>query len=354
MRKRNTLSVASRDGAQLLVAEYLLQYRDVVINEIHQLIHFHSFQEALSRRLAEYPMRAGKGLRPALCIAMCQACGGRLEAALPSATALELFHNAFLVHDDVEDESINRRGDLTIHQKYGMAIAVNVGDALNVLTLTPLLRNLEVIGLERTLRVLKEIERMGRESVQGQAMELEWVKKNQWALDDHHYFLMTQKKTCWYTCITPCRIGSIIGAGNGANLEALEPFGYHLGIAFQIQDDLLNLVGDEAKYGKESAGDIWEGKRTLMLISLLQRSSARERKEITRIMSKGRAEKTPSEVERVLELMHKYGSLEYGRDVARTHAKKAMRIFRKMSFLPENRHKRFLEGVIDYVVRREF
>lgn len=338
---------------KLLVAEYLLEYREVVINEIQQLIDFHGFQEALSRRLSEYPMRAGKGLRPALCIAMCQARGGRLEAALPSATALELFHNAFLVHDDVEDESLNRRGDPTIHQKYGMAIAVNVGDALHVLTMTPLLKNLEVIGLERTLRVFKEIERMGRESVEGQAMELEWVKKNQWELDDHHYFLMTQKKTCWYTCITPCRIGSIIGAGNGADLGALEPFGYHLGIAFQIQDDLLNLIGDEAKYGKENAGDIWEGKRTLMLISLLQRSSARERKEIIRIMSKGRTEKTSPEVEYILELMYKHGSLEYSSDVAQMYANKAMRIFRQMHFLSENRHKRFLEGVIDYVIHRE-
>jgi geranylgeranyl diphosphate synthase type II len=347
------LSSRSYNTVQLLVAEYLLEYRELIIKDIQQLIDLHSFQEALALRLSEYPLRAGKGLRPALCFAMCQANGGEAEEALPSATALELFHNAFLVHDDIEDESLSRRGDPTIHQKYGIAIAVNVGDALNVLTMTPLLKNLEVIGLEKTLRVFKEIERMGRESVEGQAMELEWVKKNEWKLDDHHYHLMTQKKTCWYTCITPCRIGAIIGAGNGVNLEILESFGRYLGIAFQIQDDLLNLVADEVKYGKENAGDIWEGKRTLMLIDLIKKSSTSERKEIINILSKDRSNKNSTEIEYILDLMRKYGSLDYGRDVAKKYAKKAKQILGQMNFLEENKHKHFLEGIIDYVIHRD-
>lgn len=346
-------NVAPPDNVKVLVADYLLEHREMVLNEIGQVIDSQRFQEALSHRLNEYPLRAGKGLRPALCFAMCQAHGGRQESALPSATALELFHNAFLVHDDVEDESLSRRGDPTLHEKYGAAIAINVGDALNVLTMTPLLKNLEVIGLGKTLRVFREIERMGRESVEGQAMELDWIKRNQWDLEDRHYFLMTQKKTCWYTCITPCRIGSIVGSGNGADLGALERFGYHLGIAFQIQDDLLNLLGDEAKYGKESAGDIWEGKRTLMLIDLIQRSSVRERQRIIRIMSKPRSQKKASEVEYVLELISKHRSVEYGRDVARRFARKAKGIFARMSFPSDSRHKRFLEGVIEYVIDRD-
>ena len=353
MLKSKIVSGLSIDAIKLLVAEYLLEYHNLVIKEIQQLIALQSFQEALSLRLSDYPLRSGKGLRPALCFAMCQANGGSVEAALPSATALELFHNAFLVHDDIEDESINRRGNPTMHQIYGTAIAVNVGDALNVLTMTPLLKNLEIIGLEKTLRVFREIERMGRESVEGQAMELEWVKKNLWDLDDHHYFMMTSKKTCWYTCITPCRIGSIIGAGKEANLEILESFGYNLGIAFQIQDDLLNLLGDEVKYGKENAGDIWEGKRTLMLINLLQRSSKKERKKIINILSKERSEKSESDVEFILELMKEHNSFEYGRNAAKNYAKKAKHILNKMDFLQENKHKDFLKGIIDYVIQRE-
>jgi geranylgeranyl diphosphate synthase, type II len=334
-------------------AEHLLGYRDVVIEEMRRVIAAQRFQKALARQLAEYPLRAGKGLRPALCLATCQAFGGGLPDALPSAVALELFHNAFLVHDDIEDESVHRRGSHTIHQKYGVAIAINVGDALNVLAMTQLLENLRVIGLARTLRIFSEIERMARESVDGQAMELEWVKRRAWRLTDRHYYVMTRKKTGWYTCVAPCRIGALIGGASGAELDALVRFGVCLGVAFQIRDDLLNLMGEDGSYGKEIAGDIWEGKRTLMLINLMRQSGASERQELVRIMSKARQDKTEDEVLWVLAQMRKYRCLEYGHAASTDFAVKARTLFaRVMGHLPDTPHKRFLEGVIDYVIRR--
>ena len=335
-------------------AESLLAYRDLVIGEIRRIIAGKRFRKALSKRLAEYPLREGKGLRPALCLATCQAYGGPVSEGLPSAAALELFHNAFLVHDDIEDESVHRRGDPTLHQKYGVAIAINVGDALNVLTMTPLLQNLEVIGLEKSLRVFREIERMGRESVEGQAMELEWVKNCQWGLTDRDYHVMTLKKTCWYTCITPCRIGALIGGGAAVDLDVFTRFGRDLGIAFQIQDDLLNLVGEETRYGKETAGDIREGKRTLMLISLLERCTDAERARVVAMLSKTRELKTDEEVEDVLALMHRHGCLDHGREVSLTFAKKARTVFRReLKALPRTPHKEFLEQTIDYVIHRD-
>ena len=101
--------------------------------------------------LADYPFREGKGLRPAICFAACRAAGGRTEQALLSATALELFHNAFLVHDDVEDGSEFRRGKITMHRSHGVPVAVNVGDATNVLAVGVLLRNPERLGLRKAL-----------------------------------------------------------------------------------------------------------------------------------------------------------------------------------------------------------
>ena len=342
------------DPPEGVLAGALLEYRDVVIAEIRRIIAAKRFRKALSKRLAEYPLRAGKGLRPALCLATCQAYGGALSQALPSAAALELFHNAFLVHDDIEDESVHRRGDPTMHQLYGTAIAINVGDALNVLAMTPLLENLEVIGLEKSLRVFREIERMGRESVEGQAMELEWVKNCHWGLTDRDYHVMTLKKTCWYTCITPCRIGALIGGGPRVDLDVYTRFGRDLGIAFQIQDDLLNLVGEEDRYGKETAGDIREGKRTLMLISLLGRCSEDERIRLEAILSKRREDKTEEEVDDVLALMHKHGCLDYGRERSLAYARKAKSVFqRDLKGLPASPHKQFLEETIDYVIARD-
>ncbi|HET7488530.1 MAG TPA: polyprenyl synthetase family protein [Acidimicrobiales bacterium] len=341
-------------GTGPVLAEALSTYRDLVIGEIRRIIAAKRFRRALSQRLADYPLRAGKGLRPALCLATCQAHGGSLGEALPSATALELFHNAFLVHDDIEDESIHRRGDPTMHEKHGVAIAINVGDALNVLTMTPLLDNLEVVGLEKALRVFREIERMGRESVEGQAMELEWVKNCHWDLTERDYHVMTTKKTCWYTCITPCRIGALIGGGPSVDLDAYTRFGRDLGIAFQIQDDLLNLVGEEDRYGKEQAGDIREGKRTLLLIDLLRRCTAGERRRVVATLSKPRDGKTDDEVEDVLALMHRHGCLDHGRRRSLEYARKAKAVFgRDLRHVPASAHKQFLEETIDYVIHRD-
>jgi geranylgeranyl diphosphate synthase, type II len=348
------VSEAASDLDEALVADTLQCYRDLVISEIRAVIATKRFRRTLSERLAEYPLRMGKGLRPSLCLATCRAFGGSLDDALPSAVALELFHNAFLVHDDIEDESSHRRGAPTIHEKYGVAIAINVGDALSVLTMTPLLQNLEVIGLERALRVFREIEQMGRQSVDGQAMELEWVKNRFWNLTDRHYHMMTTKKTCWYTCITPFRIGALIGGGPDVNLDQFIAFGRCLGIAFQIQDDILNLIGEEGRYGKETAGDIWEGKRTLMLIKLLERSSGHQRERVIEIFSKDRSQKTAGDVEYVLDLMHEHGCLEYARSVSVCFAQKAKAIFqRNMKRLPDSPDKRFIECTIDYVIRRD-
>jgi geranylgeranyl diphosphate synthase type II len=333
---------------------HLDRYRDTVMVQMEETISRRQFHRVLARRLAEYPLRAGKGLRPALCLATCQAFGGSLDHALPSAVALELFHNAFLVHDDIEDESSHRRGLPTIHEKYGTAIAINVGDALNVLSMTPLLQNLEIIGLERTLRVFREIEQMARESVEGQAMELEWVRSNEWQLSDRHYHVMTAKKTCWYTCITPCRIGALIATGGRADLHDFTKFGYYLGIAFQIQDDVLNLVAEGDGYGKEAAGDIWEGKRTLMLLQLIRSCTPKERARVVRIMQKPRGRKTQRDVTAILGLMDAYGSIDYARSASRAFAARARRsLDRTVTEVPMSPHRTFLESTIDYVIHRE-
>jgi geranylgeranyl diphosphate synthase type II len=182
--------------------------------------------------------------------------------SLLSATALELFHNAFLVHDDVEDGSAYRRGAPTLFGGHGVPVAINVGDATNVLAMAPLLENVATIGVRKALLVFREIERMARESVEGQAIELGWVGGGVFDLTDDDYVRMAYKKTCWYTVIAPLRIGAICGSLPGPEapiddeLDPLIELGFLTGIAFQVRDDLLNLAGEEAIYGKEAAGDL--------------------------------------------------------------------------------------------------
>jgi geranylgeranyl diphosphate synthase type II len=327
--------------------------------------------EPLYDLLLDYPFRGGKMLRPTMCISTARAVGGMGQVALSTAAALELYHNAFLIHDDIEDGSESRRGKGTLHHNIGIPRAINVGDATNVLAVGLLLENLSAIGVTKTLNVLHEIEFMARQSVEGQAMELDWVAENTDNLSDRDYFKMCVKKTCWYSFMTPCRIGLIVGNSAANPQDLVEPlagvtrFGMILGIAFQIQDDLLNLVGDMKAYGKEICGDIYEGKRTLMLNHAIAHSSPVESRRMLEILATPRLEKTPEQVEFVMEQMRQYGSIEHGWAVARSLAQKAAQILESLDFMdPETplrpgetwqtpvHDRRFLKELINYVIYR--
>jgi geranylgeranyl diphosphate synthase type II len=309
--------------------------------------------------LADYPFREGKGLRPAVCFAACRAVGGRTEQALLSATALELFHNAFLLHDDVEDGSEFRRGKITMLQAQGAPVAINVGDATNVLAMEPLLENTARIGVRKALLVFREVERMARESAEGQAIELGWITAGQFDLQDRDYVRMAYKKTCWYTVIAPLRIGVICGSPPGPEApldEELTPLielGFLAGIAFQIHDDLLNLEAEEALYGKEISGDLWEGKRTIMLLHFLRTVGRRTRGRAIRLLRTPRAGKAPEDVAWLLGAMVEAGSLRHGRMVAGEYSERALEVdARHLPFWRENDDRRFLREMLRYVIDR--
>ena len=309
--------------------------------------------------LADYPFREGKGLRPAICLAACRAVGGSTEQAVLSATALELFHNAFLLHDDVEDESEFRRGKLTMLRAKGASIAINVGDATNVLAMEPLLGNTQRLGVRKALLILREIERMARESAEGQAMELGWIAEVQFNLSDRDYVRMAYKKTCWYTVIAPLRIGVLCGVAPGINtpveedLRPLIELGFQAGIAFQIHDDLLNLEGDVTHYGKEGGGDLWEGKRTIMLLHFLRTAPAAEREKALGILTTRRSRKKSADVKWLLEAMMANGSLDYGRKLAREYCRRALKSDEHgLPFFKDNEDRRFLREMLNYVIDR--
>jgi geranylgeranyl diphosphate synthase type II len=302
---------------------------------------------------SDYPARGGRWLRAALCMAMARLHGGTLEESANSAVALEILHNAFLVHDDVEDESEERRGRPTMHLLHGVPVAVNVGDALAVLSLRPLMDNRRSVGTRIALRVLEETERAARESVEGQAIELKWRGNNSIDLDESDYLTMILKKTCWYTTIYPCRVGALIGTRDGAPLDSLLRFGFFLGAAFQIQDDLLNLIGNHERYGKEISGDLSEGKRTLMLIQLYQRATVKERARLRAVLGLPRAARTSEVVGWIRDRMTAYGCVEDAQKVAHGLAGAAQHEFSLMfGHLPDSREKRFVEALPVWVLNR--
>lgn len=336
-----------------VLQEYLASCRDLVADHIRAIVPHNRYSRILYNLALEYPLRLGKGFRPALCIASTRAQGGRLQDALRTAAVLELYHNAFLVHDDVEDGSILRRGQSTLHARYGLPIAVNVGDAMFALCLQPLLDNTESLGLGKALAILETVARMARESAEGQAIELDWVRHHAWSQSDRSYCHMAFKKTCWYTFIAPLRIGGIITGASPSRLTTLQRFGAYVGIAFQIQDDILNLIAEERLYGKEIGGDLWEGKHTVMLLHMMRTAQARDQSEAQRILQRPRHRKSAQEVEFLWDLMQRCGSIHYASRLARALAGKGMHVLNADAEpIPESVHRDFLIGMVDYVVSR--
>jgi geranylgeranyl diphosphate synthase type II len=309
----------------------------------------------LYRAARAYPSRAGKAIRPALCLAAHEAHAGSEASpeALGVAVAIELLHNAFLVHDDIADGSEQRRGRPTLPAEYGPALALNAGDALAVLANQVLRRHTRRLDPALADRVLDEFDTMALRTLEGQATELGWRRDDVRELGPEDYLDLIMHKTCWYTTIHPLRVGVLLGSAGAADLRPLVRFGFHLGAAFQIQDDLLNLEGDEQAYGKEIHGDLYEGKRTLVLIHLMQHSEGRGRATVDRYLELDRERRTPDLVAEVRGLMDECGSLEFTRAYAAGIAGAAHEAFEEaFAPVPASEATSFLRSLIPYMLDR--
>ncbi|HEY7371849.1 MAG TPA: polyprenyl synthetase family protein [Polyangia bacterium] len=366
------MTAASTDqlspGSQFDVARYLAEARRLTLDEIGRYLPAERRHTGgLYDLMMDYPLRPAKALRPALCIASSLAVGGHLDGVLPSAAALELFHNAFLLHDDVEDGSEKRRHEPTLHKLHGVPMAVNVGDGMLALALDPLLDNVGALGLGAALRILRVFARMARESAEGQMLELHWIRARKWDVRDAEYLRMVHKKTGWYSFITPTLVGAIAGSAGGALREALARFALLLGIAFQIQDDVLSIAGAEADVGKDALGDLWEGKYTLILLHALRTVPPAERDEALRILAlergpraaddgaEGRPAKQEADVQWLAALVRGRDgqSLRYALRIAVEHARRARHLLdTRLESLPGSVHKQFLAALVDYVIER--
>lgn len=336
-----------------LLDDYLSDCRSLVARELRDLVPKNRYGPILYDLMLEYPLRVAKGLRPALCIAVVRAFGGRLEEVLRTASVLELYHNAYLIHDDIEDGSLARRGFPTLHVQYGVPIAINVGDAMLALTLKPLLDNMQLLGMGKALRILETVAKMSLESAEGQALELAWIRDQRWELRDADYWHLVYKKTCWYTFIAPMAIGGIVAKIERAILRTLRRFAILLGVAFQIRDDVLNLTGDERAYGKEIAGDLWEGKHTLILMHAMRCADADALASAKRVLAKPRAAKTADEVAFLSSLIARHGSVAHASAIGDRAALRARRVWGAIeAMLPPSVHREFLGSMVDYVNRR--
>lgn len=324
----------------------------LVLDEILPRDHRVPEIDLLYKMMRDYPERGGKGMRPFLCVTSCRAFGGAEDEVLLTAASLELFQNWILIHDDIEDGSEMRRGSPALHKKYDWTLALNTGDALHARMWQALLSNRESIGETRTLDVMGEFAHMIDETTEGQQMELGWVVGRNWKITEEDYYIMCTKKTSWYTAISPMRLGGIAA---GAPVEKLVPLieaGTKLGVGFQIHDDVLNLSAG-AKYGKQSADDLLEGKRTLILIKLLASLTHDEKKRFVEIFSMSRDERK-ERVDELLALIEKYRVLEYANERSHSLVSQAVSTLRTVQWTGDRQAVQLIEELARYSIERDW
>jgi len=305
--------------------------------------------------VSDYPQRKGKYLRPTLLLLTAQAMGFPEKKAIKTAAAMQTSEDWILAHDDFEDNSLERRGKPALHRIYGAELAVNATDALHIIMWKMLKDNEKILGPQKTFAIMDEFYQMLIRTFLGQTVEIHWTQENKNNLTDKDCFFIFDGKTVYYTIAGPMRLGAILAGANSKQLEAIYEFAQPLGYCFQIKDDLLDLTSDFAGLKKQMGNDIYEGKRTIMLTHLIRNIKGQEKKKLAKIMKKGRDEKTPKEVEWVIKMMKKYGSLEHGEKLAEKLADEARKIFeQKLDFLSRQPARNQIIDGIDFVLQRKY
>lgn len=304
--------------------------------------------------VSDYPRRKGKYLRPSLLLLTAEGMEGKRDRAMITAAAMQISEDWILNHDDIEDDSESRRGQKALHKIYGNELAINAGDALHVIMWKVLSDNFSILDKKTAMKIVEEFYTMMSRTILGQGIELKWTRDNRYDLSEKDNLLILESKTGYYTIAGPMRLGAIIAGASEKQLEAIYRFGVLLGRSFQIIDDLLDLTSDFSGQ-KKMGNDIYENKRTLMLLDLIKKSSEGNKKLISNILNKKRNEKTEQDVEVIVDLMKKYGSLDYGKKMADKYARQAKIIFEKeLRFIKKEPYRSQLISGIDFIVNRNY
>lgn len=262
----------------------------------------------------------GKRLRPLLCLLACEAVGGDWQRALPAAAALELVHNFALIHDDIEDDSPERRHRTTVWTVWGLAQGVNTGDAMWALARMAPAR-LRSLGYDADtcLRVCETLDATCLELCTGQYLDISFETVPSISPDE--YLRMVAGKTAALLAAAPA-IGALLGGADAVGVESMRAFGFSLGLSFQMVDDILGIWGDSAVTGKPVASDVLTKKKTLPVLYAWAWEQERGLHDLERLYA--RPALTAEDVPAVLALLERAGALEHTRERAHAYYDEAM------------------------------
>ena len=238
----------------------------------------------------------GKRIRPVLCLMGQELFSELTTDAWHAATAVELFHNFTLIHDDMMDEAALRRGNETVHKKYGTNTALLAGDVMLIQSYDYLSR----VHHRQLPALLHLFNRTAREVCEGQQLDIDFERSEDVELDAYIHMITLKTSVLLAASL---QMGAMLGGASEGNCEHLYAFGKNLGIAFQIQDDYLDAFGDPDKFGKEVGGDIRQNKKTFLLLHALEVATIQQKNELKELMQQNPADK----VARVLDIFRACG-----------------------------------------------
>lgn len=282
----------------------------------------------------------GKRLRPFLVLISAKAAGGKFSQAYNAAIGIEVLHNFTLAHDDIMDNSDLRRGRLTLHKKYDVNTAILAGDNLIALAYESLLKDCK----NNTHEIVKTFTHGIIEVCEGQSLDKEFELKNDVSLNE--YKTMIYKKTAALAEMS-CRVGALLANASPKIINAVSEYGKNLGMAFQIQDDLLDIIAEEEKFGKKIGSDLIEGKKTFLFLIAIKKAKGEDKIYLEKIIfNKGIA---PHEVPFYQELYKKLGVIDSAKKEIEKYTKLALE---SLEVLPNEDGKQLMQWLANSLINR--
>lgn len=291
----------------------------------------------------------GKRIRPTLCLLACEAVGGEARMAVPTACGIEFLHTFTLVHDDIMDRDLTRRDRPTVGALWGDNVAITAGDGLFALAMKAIAENASVPGVrpERVLQVIHGAAETSLGLAQGQTMDLEQARRDDVRTEE--YLEMIRLKT-GILLEYSLQAGALLGNGTEREVQALGRVGAPLGMAFQIRDDLLGLIGDPATLGKPVGSDILSGKRTLMVVHALKH--ARDPGRLLDILNAPPERTSDADVREAIAIMEDAGSLHAAHEAAEAYVAEAKAALRDLPPTAGSEALGALAHLADYILHR--
>ncbi|MCC5942017.1 MAG: polyprenyl synthetase family protein [Balneolaceae bacterium] len=322
--------------------DFLKPYAALIESEIHQL-QLPGTPETLYAPQRYILSSKAKRVRPILTLMAAGMCGESIEKSIPAALAVELVHNFSLIHDDIMDQADSRRGNATVHVKWDASTAILSGDGMLIQAILQLQNLPPDVDYKKINRIfLNGINKV----CEGQASDMEFEDRLDVTTDE--YLEMISGKTAALIAVSLV-MGGICAKADDEKLEALNEIGYSLGKAFQIQDDILDVIADPEKFGKRKGGDIYEGKKTYLMLQLLEHCNKDDKNWLINCLKNKTI--NDDDVLRIIELYESYGITDEAKSVMNqfyAKAEKALQLFE------ETKYKGDLSKLINFLKNREY